>query len=251
MSRILLILSLTVCLGLMQSCLSPSKLYYFHDQEVTKHRLDTLDQTDKIVIHKGDRLHIVVSSPDPGITSYLNPYPTTGTAGVQSGTSGYLVDSLGEINFPQIGKLSLSGLTTIEASKLIEDKLLVYYKDIFVNVNINGRVFFLNGRNGTVIQMNNQRMTIFEAIAQSGVQDPYDLKNKVWLVREENGERSYAQLNLNKKEIFASPYYYLHNNDLIYVKPGILSSLLSPNSPARAILTFSGALVTLFLIIRR
>jgi polysaccharide export outer membrane protein len=235
----------------LQSCLSPKKLYYFHDQTESKQRLDSLQQPENLKIKKGDRLQIVVTSPDPSVTLYLNPYSNNYSTGGQIGIVGYLVDSTGSIIFPHVGVVKIDEMTTRSAAELIREKLLVYYKDIFVNVNIYGKVYFLNGREGKVIQMYNERMTIFEAIVQSGVQDPYDIKNKVWLVREENGERIHTQLDLNSKTIFESPYYYLHNNDLIYLKPGKLSSLLAQNSPARVALTFSGALLTaIFLILR-
>lgn len=233
------------------SCMSPKKLYYFHDQVETKVSLEESGMMEHLKIQKGDRVQIIVTSPDPSVTSYLNPYPNTFSNNTQLGVSGYLVDSLGYIIFPQIGLVKIDGLTTREASLLLIDKLSVHYKDIFVNVNLSGRIFFMNGRQGTSLQMFNERMTIFEALAQSGVQDPYDVKNEVWLVREENGTRNFVKLDLNSKSIFESPYYYLHNNDFIYMKPGRASTILNQSSPARIGLTFSGILLTLILIFRR
>lgn len=238
-------------IGLLPSCLSPKKLYYFHDQQVTKHQLDSVEQSAHLIIQKGNRLHITVTSPDPSVTAYLNPYNMSGSGSAnQQSMSGFLVSQDGTITFPMVGDLEVAGLNTVEASKLLSEKLAVFYKDVFVNIIINGRVYFLNGRSGQVVQLSNERLTIFEGLTQMGIQDPYDIKDKVWLVREENGQREYAQLNLNSKEIFTSPYYYLHNNDLVYVKPSRMSSFLSPNSPLRNILTISGVALTLFLILR-
>ncbi len=238
-------------IGLLPSCLSPKKLYYFHDQQVTKHQLDSVEQSAHLIIQKGNRLHITVTSPDPSVTAYLNPYNMSGSGSAnQQSMSGFLVSQDGTITFPMVGELEVAGLNTVEASKLLSEKLAVFYKDVFVNIIINGRVYFLNGRSGQVVQLSNERLTIFEGLTQMGIQDPYDIKDKVWLVREENGQREYAQLNLNSKEIFTSPYYYLHNNDLVYVKPSRMSSFLSPNSPLRNILTISGVALTLFLILR-
>lgn len=238
-------------IGLLPSCLSPKKLYYFHDQQVTKHQLDSVEQSAHLIIQKGNRLHITVTSPDPSVTAYLNPYNMSGSGSAnQQSMSGFLVSQDGTITFPMVGDLEVAGLNTVEASKLLSEKLAVFYKDVFVNIIINGRVYFLNGRSGQVVQLSNERLTIFEGLTQMGIQDPYDIKDKVWLVREENGQREYAQLNLNSKEIFTSPYYYLHNNDLVYVKPSRMSSFLSQNSPLRNILTISGVALTLFLILR-
>lgn len=251
MNKVFLFPVIAFSLLLFQSCLSPKKLYYFHDQQVTTQNLDSLGLQSQLKIYKGDRLQIVVTSPDPLISAYLNPYVITNTNVSQQVSTGFLVADNGNINFPQIGEIKVDSLTTAEVSKMLLEKLSFYYKEIFVDVNILGKVFFLNGRSGTAVFLNNKRLTIFEALTQSGIQDPYDIKDKVWLVREENGERTFAELNLNSKEIFLSPYYYLHNNDLIYIKPGQLSTLLSPSSPARNMLTISAALLTFFLLFRR
>lgn len=251
MKKVFLIPAIVFAILMFQSCLSPKKLYYFHDQQVTKQSLDTINQQAKLKIYKGDRLQIVVTSPDPLISGFLNPYAVSNTNINQQVSTGYLVNESGKINFPQIGEIEVDSLTTSVVAKMLNEKLSFFYKDIFVDVSLLGKVFFMSGRTGTAISLNNERLTIFEAMAQSGIQDPYDVKDKVWLVREENGERVFAQLNLNSKDIFLSPYYYLHNNDLIYVKPGQLSTLLAPSSPVKNILTIGAALLTFFIIFRR
>lgn len=233
------------------SCVPSNKLYYFHDQVPSSEKIDSGKQVSIQRIHKNDRIGITISSTDPSLTAFLNPFniQNAGTA-TQQANSGYLVNSAGKIEFPLLGQVSVEGLTSVEAATLIRDKLTFYYKDLFVNVNLSGRVFFMNGRIGTTIPMTNERLTVFEAIAQSGAQDPYDKKNEVWLVREDSGQRYYTKLNLNSKEIFHSSYYYLQNNDLIYVQPGKYSSFLSPSSPARNALTISAAVLSVFIALK-
>ncbi|MBX2887264.1 MAG: polysaccharide biosynthesis/export family protein [Ferruginibacter sp.] len=245
----LLVMALMVVFS---ACMSPSKLYYFHDLQVGKAALDSAEQNNLIRIKKGDRIQITVSSPDPAITAYLNPFGTvtSGSLEVQA-NNGYLVNQNGEIDFPMVGKVLVDSLTTREAGEMLQDKLSYWYRDLFVNVNLSGRVFFMSGRNGTPIQIRNERLTIFEALSQSGVQDYYDKKDKVWIVRETNGEREFAQINLNKKDIFQSPYYYLRNNDLIYLQPNRISTFLAPNGIGRVALAVTGILVTLFIALRR
>jgi polysaccharide export outer membrane protein len=248
MHKLILISAISLWLLSLNACVSPSKLYYFHDQAPTKHKLDSVDQGSVQRIQRSDRLAITVSSTDPALTAFLNPFNVQSTSNaVQQANNGYLVSAQGKIEFPLLGQLTVGGLTTVEASALIKEKLSFFYKDLFVNVNLNGKVYFMNGRNGTAITMLNERMTIFEAVAQSGAQDPFDRKNEVWLIREENGERSFTKLDLNSKNIFLSSHYYLKNNDLIYMMPGKYSSLLSPGSPGRSILTITGAALTVFI----
>jgi polysaccharide export outer membrane protein len=253
MRKLFPVLAFLLFIILLNSCVSPSRLYYFNDKIPGKDTLDTAIQVSVQRIQKNDRLIITVSSTDPALTAYLNPFnvQSSGAIAAQQTNNGYLVNNSGAIEFPLLGTIKVWNLTTVEAAALIKEKLSFFYKDLFVNVNLRGQVYFMNGRLGTPIQMINERLTIFEAIAQSGVQDPFDKKNEVWLVRENNeGVRSYNKLNLNSKSIFQSPYYYLQNNDLIYMQPGKFSSFLSPNSPTRNIITIAGAILAIFIAVR-
>ena len=233
------------------SCLPAEKLYFFSDEQPGFQQLDSLKESAIQRIKPADRLSVTVSSTDPSLTSYLNPFnlQMSQSNGNQQSNNGYLVNADGAIEFPLLGKIPVAGLNTTEASTLIKERLSYYYKDLFVNVNLVGKVYVMNGRQGVSLQMFNERMTIFEAIAQSGVQDPYDLKNQVWLVREDSGKRYFTRLNLNSKKIFESEYYYLHTNDLVYMPPNRTSTILHPSSPVRGIVTIAGSIAALLLAI--
>ncbi len=229
------------------SCVSSKKTNFFHDLTPGS---KSLDSSKSFNIHKlkpNDRLTIVVSSTDPVLTAYLNPNQSS-----LNSLGGYLIDLEGSIEFPLLGKVPVAGLTTVETEALLKEKLTYYYKDLYINVTLMGKIFFLTGRGGGNVVMQNERMTIFEAITQISNSDPYDQKNKVWLIREDSGKRIYAQLDLNSKKIFDSQYYYLKTNDLIYIKPGNYTSnwFNTPSSPFRGIVTALGSILGLFLLIR-
>ena len=236
------------------SCTNTAKLYYFNNQIPSVQQYDSLKQFAIQRIQPMDRIAITIGSTDPALTAYLNPFSiTTGqNSAVQqnANSNGYLVSADGNIEFPLLGKVSVTGLTSVEAAKLIKDKLAYYYKDLFVSVNLNSKVYFMNGRQGTAIPMNNERLTIFEALTQSGTQDAYDIKNKVWLVREDSGRRYFTQLDLNSKKIFESPYYYLHSNDLIYLQQNKYTSIFGPTSPLRGLVTILGSVAVIVLALK-
>lgn len=246
------ILSAVLLVFTFSSCVQTNKLYLFDDQKPSVQQLDSIKSFAIQRIYPADRITITISSTDPALTSYLNPFnlQMSQSNSSQQINSGFLVGPEGAIEFPLLGKVPVAGLTTAEAATLIKERLSYYYKDLFVNVNLNGRVFFISGRQGTPIQMYNERLTIFEALSQSGVQDAFDMKNQLWLVREDSGQRYFVNLNLNSKKIFESPYYFLHNNDVIYLKPGKYASVLSPSSPARGIITLAGTLAALIIAIK-
>ena len=230
------------------SCLPLKRMYFFHDQEPTEQKIDSLQKNAIQRIHKSDRISVIISSNDPNLTAYLNP------VGGQLSDIGYLVDSSGAIDFPQIGKVKVEGLTSTEASELIKDKLTYYYKGLFVSVYLVGNIYLLTDKGSSKIKISNERLTIFEAIVQSrqsagGTADLYDKKNDIWLIREDSGIRKFVKLNLNSKKIFESPYFYLKNNDLLYIKQSRSASLLSPNNPLRvtaSVLSTISLLIILF-----
>ena len=242
-------------LVLLTSCKGVSKMYLFNNLKDTVQGLDSSKVFAIQKIHPLDRLSITISSTDPSLTAYLNPFSGgSAQSNLQNGSAnngGYLVNHQGQIEFPLLGKLMVAGLTTTELSELIKQKLAYYYKDLFVNVNLSGRVYFLNGRSGSVVPITNERLTVFEALAQSGIQDPTDLKREVWLIREDSGKRYFSKLNLNDKNIFESQYYYLKSNDLIYLKPGKLSYYASSSSSFKVVFSTIGLLIALITLINK
>ena len=134
---------------------------------------------------------------------------------------GYLVDKKGNIDFPVIGELHLAGMTTNEAKVVIRDKLETYLKNPTVIVRfLNFRVTVLGevARPG-IYTMSNERVTILDVIGQAGDITSYGNRTNVLLIREYNGERKYARLNLQDRDVFQSPNFYLLQNDVIYVEP--------------------------------
>ena len=137
----------------------------------------------------------------------------------------YLVDNYGFINFPVVGKLHVGGLTKSEAEKLVTDKIRPYMADTenpvvtvtmaSYSVSVLGEV----NRPGT-FQVSREKITILEALAQAGDLTIYGVREKVKLIREDaTGKKYVVKLNLNDANIINSPYYYLQQNDVVYVEP--------------------------------
>jgi polysaccharide export outer membrane protein len=239
-------------ISFLSSCISEKKLYYFHNQITSVDASDSLRIASRPVIQIGDRISAVVSCQDPAQTAFLNPFNSqnSGSNAIQQGV-GYLINQYGAIDFPLVGQIKLVGLNSDQAADKIKQELKSYFKDPYVYVYLPGKVYFMNGRNGAAIPILNERITIFEVIAQSGIQDAFDRKNKTWVVREEDGHRYYQRIDLNDKSIFNSPYYYLHNNDLVYMEPGRLSAFFTGNSPVRNILSITTGLLALYFALTR
>ncbi|GAA4320940.1 hypothetical protein GCM10023143_35470 [Compostibacter hankyongensis] len=135
---------------------------------------------------------------------------------------GYLVDADGSINFPSIGKLPLKGLTLQAAQDTLTHRLLTYLADPIVNIRfLNYKITILGevARPGT-FNIPNQQITLLQALGMAGDMTVFGKRVNVMVVREKNGERTYGRINMNdSKSLFTSPYYYLQQNDVVYVEP--------------------------------
>lgn len=158
------------------------------------------------------------------VSETLNPTGRLGGGG--SGTlQNYLVDNDGCITFPRVGRLRVAGLTKRECEKLIHDKVMVdlqQSEDPIVTVRMASYRVTVTGevnRPG-VIPVSTEKMSIIEAIAQAGDLSIYGKRENVLLIREDaTGQKHSVRLNLNDGNIFSSPYYYVQQNDIIYVEP--------------------------------
>ena len=112
-------------------------------------------------------------------------------------------------------------------------------------------VYVVQGNDGTVISLQNERLTILEALAQVSNRTDYMRKDQVWIVREDSGRRQFAQIDLTSKKIFESPFFYLKSNDFIYLKPSNYSWYFSSSSPLRFALTLVGTLSAIIVLITR
>ena len=178
------------------------------------------------VVQKNDILQITVSSMNIEDAVIYNTPSMTNTGGVSSSgpqAVGFLVSEQGFIQYPVLGSIKADGLTKSELTKYIHDqleqrKLLV---DPVVSIRfLNYRVTVLGEVNRpTVVNVGNEKITIMEALGLAGDITVFGRKENVLLIRETDGVRTVKRLNLNSKEIFSSPYYYLRSNDMVYVEP--------------------------------
>ena len=208
----------------------------------------------------GDMLSITVTGLDPLAVAPFNlplvSYATPGTDQLYSAPTlqSYLVDINGNINFPVIGTIQLVGLSKSQAIKLINDKLAPYLKNAIVTLQfLNYKVTVL----GEVLRpgqysISNERVTVLDALGLAGDMTIYGKRNNVLITRENNGKLQFVRLNLNTDEVFRSPYYYLQQNDVIYVEPNSVKSVASQNTALylSALSTFATLIAVIYAIVK-
>ena len=205
------------------SCASPEKARYFNNSIPTQYPLVDLNLDP--VIQKADILNITVTSMNAEASQMYNMQNNipTGYYGVGAAVPiGYLVDTEGLITYPILGKLQAEGLTKKQlvdslTNALVTKKLLI---DPIVSVRIvNFKVTVLGEvGNPMVISVSNEKISLLEAIGMAGDMTITARRDNVLLIREENGKRITRRINLNEDDIFRSPFYYLKNNDIVYVE---------------------------------
>lgn len=174
-----------------------------------------------------DLLTITVSTTDPEAAQPFNltvPSMTTGLSTYsQPQLMPYLVDNTGQITFPVLGMVSLAGLTKREAEDKMKELLSKYLKEPpvvtvkFVNYKISviGEVNRPN-----TFTISNEKVNIFEALAMAGDMTIWGRRDNVKIIREDMyGNQRVILVNLNDKNVIYSPYYYLQQNDVVYVEP--------------------------------
>lgn len=233
---LVLILSTTF---LFTSCVSREKVVYYQNVE------DVLNQNNTITnfetyLQPDDLLMIIVSAEDKEAAAPFNLLNTMVTnpnnaAGVGSAQQQlYLVDNRGNIEFPVLGTIKISGLTKKEAIDYLTTEINKYIVHPIVNMRIMNFKVTVQGevnRPGihTIIS---ERLTLTDAIALSGDMTVYAKRNNVLVIREVEGKRIPYRVDMTKADFIASPYYYLNQNDIVYVEPNktkINSSAVGPN----------------------
>lgn len=216
---------------LVASCTSTRNVPYFQDISLeSQSQLANTAKFTEPVIQSDDILSISVFTIDPTSNMVVNQVGSQAISGGMASASptgatppnaGFLVDRNGEIDLSIVGKVKVTGLTTFQARDLIKEKASIVYKNPNVQVRFsNFKVTVLGevARPASYV-IPNEKVSVLDALGLAGDLTIFGRRENVTLIRDNNGKKEFARLNLNTKEIFNSPYYYLKQNDVIYVEP--------------------------------
>lgn len=240
-----------IVLLLCSSCLTKKSVVYLQGQQNPNNASSNYEP----LIQQDDMLYIHVSSTVVGAATPFNiDSETVGNSGgsFDSQKQSYLVDNAGNIEFPIIGTLNVSGYSLNKLKSILKEKLLPYFSDPVINIRLlNFKVTVLGevGRPG-LITVNSQRITILEAIAAAGDLTPFGKRDNILLIREYQGVKTYNRVDITKAEFVNSPLYYLDQNDVLYIEPRkskIDSAAIGPN--VTAIVSILGFVLTTALIL--
>jgi polysaccharide export outer membrane protein len=229
LSTIYLSIAFGLSVALFTSCASNKQIPYFQDiQTVDKANLDNAAAFTEPVIQTDDILSISIFTLNPQSGAIINQASATPVLGGSATTAvaaslvtGFLVDKNGDIELALVGKIKVSGLTTYEARELVRKKVEAFYKEPNVQLRFaNFKVSVLGEVSiPSSYTLPNEKVTILDALSLAGDLTIYGRRDNVLIVRDNNGKKEFARLNLNSSQIFSSPFYYLKQNDVVYVEP--------------------------------
>ncbi|MES2678869.1 MAG: polysaccharide biosynthesis/export family protein [Bacteroidota bacterium] len=213
------------------------------------------------LFHTDDLLSITVTGLDPQSVQPFNmPVPdfNSNPGGYATGSPtppGYLIDAEGFIEFPVIGKLKIAGLDRMAVTALLKEKLSPYVKNPTISLRIlNYKVTVLGEvRNPGTFTIPNERITLPEALGIAGDLTISALRKNILVVRDVDGKKSETRIDLTSKDLFSSPVYYLHQNDIVYVEPNktrMNSSALNASN-AGVIISIVSLLATITILLAR
>ena len=226
-------------------------LIYFSDIDSESGYSVKVSDTVEPVIQSDDLLKITVSSLNPESnllfnSGILQPTGNLATNVISQLNEGYLVDNSGEINFPVLGQVKLGGLTKEQAIEEMTFRLKEYVKNPIVNLRfMNFKVTVIGEVNRpATFTVETEKITILEALGLAGDMTAFGKRENVLVIREKQGIRSANRLNLNDKDILASPFYYLEQNDVVYVEPDKIKAVqASTNQRTLTILGLASSLL--------
>lgn len=232
MKRIrLIILSLAALLA--TACSAP-KIAYLED--INSGQTVQIANVKNIRILPDDKISVLVNSRDPLLSNLFNlPYVTRQLGAIDNrssysqGLSGYTVDTEGNIDFPVLGKVHVAGLTRSEIAAKIKDELegqnlvkdpVVTVEFLNLTVSVLGEV----QRPGR-FSIDKDRVTILDAISMAGDLTIQGKRENVLVQRDVDGKTTLYRVDLTKgSELYASPVFYLQQNDVVYVEPNAMKA---------------------------
>ena len=206
------------------SCASRKDLIYFQDEPLSGGYIDS--SPAQLIYKPDDILTINVSAADPIVAKPFNLsfvsesddlISATGTARMQT----YLVDYNGNIEFPVLGTLHIAGMTRIGLTTMLKEKISEYAKDPIINIRLINFTVTVIGEVSSpgTFTIQNERISLPEALGLAKDLTIFGKRQNVLLIREVDGRKKFAKIDLSSVNSVSSPLYYLQQNDVIVVEP--------------------------------
>lgn len=210
---------------IVSSCATKDDVVYFHNSESLEGKENLLDYEPKIEANDVLRINVSSSSVNEEIVAPFQMNQQGGQSGGGGGQNlsltGYLVSPQGTINFPVLGTVEVEGLSRTAIQDKLQTQISEYVRDPVVDVRIVNFSVTVLGEVGSPgrVQITDGRVTMPELLAMSGDITYNGKRENIKIIREVNGVKTVGYIDMTESDLFDSPFYYLKQNDLVYVEP--------------------------------
>ena len=236
------------------SCVSKSSMVYYRN--VKNMNNTSLTNSYEIKIQPDDLLMINVTCDDSEIS---RPFNINNNSGQQSNSSNqsqqnngstYLVDVNGYVNFPILGSLKIGGLTRTELLNMLTEKVSKYIKNPLIIVTIKNYKVTVQGEVGSpgIYSFDTERFTLVDALIKAGDLKIQAKRNNVLIIRQLDGVLTYNRVDITKTDFINSPFYFLRQNDMVYVEPNRLVIQGNASPYNKIVYSLLGSAVSYFII---
>jgi len=240
------------------SCASTRNVPYFSDiSDTTKEKvLADAPYKDPLII-PDDILSVTIVTIDPTTAAPVNQAAnvpvssaSSSSTGVQQQVPGLLVDKEGNISLPIIGSVKVAGLSTYQAKALIKSRAEQYFKDPDVQLRfVNFKITVIGEvAHPSTFTVPNEKVSVLDAIGMAGDLTIYGRRENVLLIRENNGKKELHRLDLNSSNLFTSEYFYLKQNDVVYVEPN-KSKIVQADAQQTRVITIVASIASALLLL--
>ena len=242
------------------SCISTQNVPYFKDVSDTSKPVSVVMSAYRDpIIQIEDILSVNIQTIDPQAsapisqTNLANLSSASSTLPTMPSTSGYLVDKEGTISIPLLGAMKVAGLTTYQARKVILAKAEEFYKSPTVQIRFENFKITVLGevQRPSTYAIPNERITVLDALGLAGDLTIYGRRENIMLIRDSSGAKQFIRLNLNSTDLVKSPYFYLRQNDVLYVEPNKAKIATTDASKAKTLTIVASALSVIIVIASR
>lgn len=200
------------CIVLATSCVPYNSIINYSESGPLPGEPQPIQNANPLIIQPNDILQITVTSMEVESEALFN----------KNQQNGYQVSEEGTIDFPYVGKINIAGNTLNGAQGVIREELTQFFVQppsvqvrlVNFKINIHGEI-----NNPGTYEVANGRINILEAITRAGDFTSYSRRDSILIVREKANMRSFGYVDFNTIDIMNSPYYYLQQNDVVYVQP--------------------------------
>jgi len=216
-------ISILLLIVVVSSCVTSKEVIYFQDEPVSEY--NDIPMNSDIVYKPNDLIFISVGGDADAVAPFNLPAVSYSVSSVNANADlkmpTYLIDKNGNIEYPVLGTIKLGGLSREDATSFLKNKISAYVKDPIINIRLINFTITVLGevRNPGTFTVEDERISLIEALGLAGDLTIYGKRENVFLIREREGKKVFTKFDLTKISTITSPNYYLEQNDVLVIEP--------------------------------